>query len=1037
MHEDDETLDVTTMVTRIDSLENTMQLILNQMHELTAVHAIGKGKSVAGNPSEDLPMHDQGEPETSSQVPNVGRVRWQLKDLKPPKYNGNTAARTADAVEQWLSKWEQCFRLCNIVDDVAKIQQATYNLLDVAHRWWRKIEQDKAEPTTWKEFKVIFYNNFVPPDERSRALDAWFFLSQKHYSVQDYADKYREILLKVPEHIPDFLQVHKFVLDLKETLRPLVRKEKCSTLDKAIELAIVLEDGKKFTPGFGQKSSWTRVPRSTPQSVAALPSTSENRGKESRELHMIKTSKGKKRKVSAMAERAFNRSMLTPQQRDKAMKEGLCYGCLGKHKFKECPKRSKITANMVVNPMQEVDDSEEELLGTPEPTPHSQRILAISVTKKVSSVPDAVLSPRAQQGYQFPDTELIILKGTLNDKPVKILFDTGSTHNVISSKLVKKLKLPTRASNYSYTVELADGKGTEVWDRQVADLPFKIQSYEDRMDFEITRLARFDMVLGKQWHAWKKPTIDFSSHVIQFEHEGRRLLIRGEPDLSEAKLLRATKMLKLEFLESSLLQEIKDVQKEDPFAQTVRSRLESDLLIGDESVSSASSSRPISSPFAKFSVENGWVKRKGKIYVPCAQELRTRVLQENHDSPCAGHPGQDKTVQLVRKTFWWPHLHRDVHKYVRQCFQCQAIKAERIKTPGLLHPLQIPESNWQSISMDFIVGLPTTQRQKDTILVVVDRLSKMAHFISTKETVEAPQVADLFIQNVFRLHGMPSSIVSDRDVRFTGHFWTQIFLKLNVKLNMSSGDHPQTDGQTERVNQILEDMLRAYVSDRQTDCDTYLPLSPFEMNYGMSPSVPDTIGISKKCPSATEFLANIHRNMQVAREKLQQAADRAKFYEDKKRSARTFDEGDRVFLQVPLSSTSLSTGKCPKLSPRFCGPWTIIKKLSDVAYRLELPPGCRVHPVFHVSKLKRFISKDDNLIDGMISLQEQETTDHGPDKILDRREKRLRNRTLHDYLVAWKGLPLTDATWESEALIRKHFPLLIIEDVDLRRGREC
>ncbi|MCO5597304.1 hypothetical protein L7F22_051380 [Adiantum nelumboides] len=402
---------------------------------------------------------------------------------------------------------------------------------------------------------------------------------------------------------------------------------------------------------------------------------------------------------------------------------------------------------MVVNPMQEVDDSEEELLGTPEPTPHSQRILAISVTKKVSSVPDAVLSPGAQQGYQFPDTELIVLKGTLNDKPVKILFDTGSTHNVISSKLVKKLKLPTRASNYSYTVELADGKGTEVWDRQVADLPFKIQSYEDRMDFEITRLARFDMVLGKQWHAWKKPTIDFSSHVIQFEHEGRRLLIRGEPDLSEAKLLRATKMLKLE--------------------------------------------------------------------------------------------------------------------------------------------------------------------------------------------------------------------------------------------------------------------------------------------------LPDTIGISKKCPSATEFLAKIHRNMQVAREKLQQAADRAKFYADKKRSARTFDEGDRVFLQVPLSSTSLSTGKCPKLSPRFCGPWTIIKKLSDVAYRLELPPGCRVHPVFHVSKLKRFISKDDNLIDGMISLQEQETTDHGPDKILDRREKRLRNRTLHDYLVAWKGLPLTDATWESEALIRKHFPLLIIEDADLRRGREC
>ena len=95
---------------------------------------------------------------------------------------------TADAIEQWLSKWEQCFRLCTITNDVAKIQQATYNLLDVAHRWWRKVEQDNAEPTTWKDFKVIFYNNFVPPDERSKALDAWFFMSQKNYSVQDYAD---------------------------------------------------------------------------------------------------------------------------------------------------------------------------------------------------------------------------------------------------------------------------------------------------------------------------------------------------------------------------------------------------------------------------------------------------------------------------------------------------------------------------------------------------------------------------------------------------------------------------------------------------------------------------------------------------------------------------------------------------------------------------------------------------------------------------------------------------------------------------------
>ncbi|MCO5550079.1 hypothetical protein L7F22_003558 [Adiantum nelumboides] len=204
------------------------------------------------------------------------------------------------------------------------------------------------------------------------------------------------------------------------------------------------------------------------------------------------------------------------------------------------------------------------------------------------------------------------------------------------------------------------------------------------------------------------------------------------------------------------------------------------------------------------------------------------------------------------------------------------------------------------------------------------------------------------------------------------------------------------------------------------------------MNYGKNLIFPSMIRTDEKCPSAADFLTNIQANLKIAQAKLQQAAERAKHYADKKRSARVFKLGDKVFLQVPGKSTSLSIGKCPKLSPRYCGPWKIVKKLSDVAYRLELPPGCRVHPVFHVSKLRKYISKDDNLIEATVSLQEQPSAvDHGPDKILDRREKRLRNRTLQEYLVAWKGLPLTDATWESDALIRRHFPSLIIEDNDL------
>ncbi|KAH7283023.1 hypothetical protein KP509_35G057200 [Ceratopteris richardii] len=167
----------------------------------------------------------------------------------------------------------------------------------------------------------------------------------------------------------------------------------------------------------------------------------------------------------------------------------------------------------------------------------------------------------------------------------------------------------------------------------------------------------------------------------------------------------------------------------------------------------------------------------------------------------------------------------------------------------------------------------------------------------------------------------------------------------------------------------------------------------------MNPNAPSTIGMPKKFPSASEFSANIQANLEIAKAKMQQADDKAKEYADRNRSPRSFEEGDIVFLKVRARSTSLSTGKCSTLSPRFCGPWKIVKKLSEVAYRLELPPDCRVHLVFHVSKLRKYISKEDNLIEGIVSLHESNSTDHSPNKMIDRRQKRLRNRVIQEYLL--------------------------------------
>lgn len=152
--------------------------------------------------------------------------------------------------------------------------------------------------------------------------------------------------------------------------------------------------------------------------------------------------------------------------------------------------------------------------------------------------------------------------------------------------------------------------------------------------------------------------------------------------------------------------------------------------------------------------------------------------------------------------------------------------------------------------------------------------------------------------------------------------------------------------------------------------------------------------------------------------------DRAKTFADRDRTPREFEEGDMVFLLIPKDSTSLKTGKCYKLSPRYCGPWKIVKKLNDVAYKLALPQDCKVHPVFHVSRLKRVLREGDNLLtDGLVLFQEHGEVMHGPDRVLDRRERRLRNRLIREYLVAWHGRPLTDATWETAHALHAQYLL--------------
>jgi hypothetical protein len=211
-----------------------------------------------------------------------------------------------------------------------------------------------------------------------------------------------------------------------------------------------------------------------------------------------------------------------------------------------------------------------------------------------------------------------------------------------------------------------------------------------------------------------------------------------------------------------------------------------------------------------FSVDDqGTLWYKKRLCVPEIKEMRELILREAHDSTYSIHLGSTKMYHDLKSRYWWYGMKRAITEYVALCDNCQRVKAERQRPAGLLQPLKIPEWKWEEISMDFIVDLPKTQSGYDSIWVIIDHLSKVEHFIPIKTTYKGSKLAELYIARIVCLHGVPKKIVSDRGTQFTSKFWEKLHESMDTKLNFSSAYHPQTDGQTERVNQILKDILRA------------------------------------------------------------------------------------------------------------------------------------------------------------------------------------------------------------------------------------
>ncbi|KAH9693434.1 Endonuclease [Citrus sinensis] len=364
-----------------------------------------------------------------------------------------------------------------------------------------------------------------------------------------------------------------------------------------------------------------------------------------------------------------------------------------------------------------------------------------------------------------------------------------------------------------------------------------------------------------------------------------------------------------------------------------------------------------------YHLHDKFLFKSNQLCVPDSS-LRLKIIAELHNE---GHMGCDKTLALIANTYFWPTMRREIYHYVETCRICQVSKGAATNA-GLYMPLPIPTQPWADISIDFVLGLPRTQRGMDSIFVVVDQFSKMAHFIACKKTTDALTVARLFFKEVYRLHGLPSSIVSDRDTRFLSHFWKTLWKLTNTRLNFSSAYHPQTDGQTEVVNRSLGNHLRSLVGDNLKMWDQKLyqveftynraaerstGLSPFQVNYGYNPRAPIDLApvpnLVRKSGKAEDFIEQLQKIHETTQESLKQTTEGYKIMADKKRRVLEFQVGD--FVWVILTKDIFSVGEYNKLSARKIGPLEIIEKINPNAYRLKLPSHIRTVDVFNVKHL--------------------------------------------------------------------------------------
>ncbi|GJY19241.1 putative reverse transcriptase domain-containing protein [Tanacetum coccineum] len=439
---------------------------------------------------------------------------------------------------------------------------------------------------------------------------------------------------------------------------------------------------------------------------------------------------------------------------------------------------------------------------------------------------------------------------------------------------------------------------------------------------------------------------------------------------------------------------------------------------------------------------DGMLCLKNRSWIPCFGDLRALIMHESYRSKYSIHPGSDKMYQDLKKLYWWPNMKAEIATYVSKCMTCVKVKVEYQKPFGLLVQPKIPEWKWENITMDFVTKLPKTTSGQDMIWVIVDRLTKSAHFLPAKENDSKEKLTRQYLKEVVSRHGVPVSIISDSDGRFVSQFWQSLQEAFGSQLDMSTAYHPKTDGQRERTIQTLEDMLRACVIDFGKGWDKHLPVIEFSYNNNYHTSIkaaPFEALYGHKCRSpicwakvggaqltGPEIIRETTEKIIQIKHRLQASRDQQNSYANKRRKSLEFQVGDKVMLKVSAWKGVIRFGNRGKLNPRYIEPFKILAKVGTVAYRLELPEKLsRVHSTFHVSNLKKCLSDeplaiplDEIHIDDKLNFIEE------PVEIMDREVKRLKQSRIPIVKVRWNSRRGPEFTWEREDQMQKKYPHL-------------